>query len=287
MQSPPIPTWWLLGLVGSGIQASRTPSMHEREAQAHGVACTYRLFDLDVLGYGTDFLPLLLNAAERAGYLGLNVTHPCKQAVIPHLTALAEDARAIGAVNTVVLRDGARIGHNTDWWAFRESMRRSLPDASLRHVVQLGAGGAGAATAYAILEMGAERLDLVDAVPARAEALARRLAARFTGRVFAAPPSRDALAAAAGLIHCTPIGMAAHPGMALPAEWLHERLWVAEIVYFPLTTALLRAARDRGCRTLDGAGMGVWQAVEAFRLFTGVAADAERMGRFFVEAGPR
>ena len=287
MQSPPIPARWLLGLVGSGIQASRTPSMHEREAQAHGVSCTYRLFDLDVLGYGADFLPLLLDAAERAGFLGVNITHPCKQTVIPHLTTLADEARTIGAVNTVVLRDGARMGHNTDWWAFRESMRRSLPDASLRHVVQLGAGGAGAATAYAILEMGAERLELIDAVPAKAEALARRLDARFAGRVFAAPPSRDALAVAAGLIHATPIGMAAHPGMALPAEWLHARLWVAEVVYFPLTTALLHAARERGCRTLDGAGMAVWQAVEAFRLFTGVAADAERMRRFFVEAGPR
>ena len=282
-----MPATLLLGLIGAGIQASRTPSMHEREARAHGVACTYRLLDLDVLGYGADFLPLLIDAAERAGFAGLNVTHPCKQIVIAHLTSLSDEARVLGAVNTVVLRDGARIGHNTDWSAFRESMQRGLPDASLRHVVQLGAGGAGAATAYAILEMGAERLELVDAVPARAEALVRRLEARFPGRVFAAPPSRDALAEAAGLIHATPIGMASHPGMALPAEWLHERLWVAEVVYFPLTTALLHAARERGCRTLDGAGMAVWQAVEAFRLFTGVAADAERMRRFFVEAGPR
>jgi shikimate dehydrogenase len=289
--APPLrghsPATLLLGLIGAGIQVSRTPAMHEREAHAHGIPCTYRLLDLDVLGYGAEFLPLLLAAAERAGFAGLNITHPCKQAAIPHLTALSDDARALGAVNTVVLRDGARIGHNTDWWAFRESMRRSLPDVSLRHVVQFGAGGAGAATAYAILEMGAERLEIVDAVPERAGALARRLDARFAGRVFAAAPSRDALAAAAGLIHATPLGMAAHPGMALPAEWLHERHWVAEVVYFPLTTALLHAARERGCRTLDGAGMAVWQAVEAFRLFTGVSADAERMRRFFVEAGPR
>jgi shikimate dehydrogenase len=281
------PAKLLLGLVGAGIQASRTPTMHEREAQAHGIPCTYRLLDLDVLGSSADMLPLLLGAAERAGFAGLNITHPCKQTAIPYLTALTDDARAIGAVNTVVLRDGARIGHNTDWWAFRESLRRGLPNASLRHVVQFGAGGAGAATAYAILEMGAERLELVDAVPARAEALGRRLDARFAGRVFAAVPSRDALAEATGLIHATPIGMTAHPGLALPAEWLHERLWVAEVVYFPLTTALLRAARDRGCLTLDGAGMAVWQAVEAFRLFTGAAADPERMRRFFVEAGPR
>ena len=291
MPDPPLrgrsPATLLLGLIGAGIQASRTPTMHEREARSHGFACTYRLLDLAVLGYGVDFLPLLLDAAERAGFAGLNVTHPCKQAAITNLTALADDARAIGAVNTVVLRAGARVGHNTDWWAFRESMRRGLPNAALRRVVQLGAGGAGAATAYAILEMGAAQLELVDAVPARAAALARQLDLRFPGRVVAAVLSREALAAADGLIHATPVGMAAHPGMALPADWLHARLWVAEVVYFPLETALLQAARARGCRTLDGAGMAVWQAVEAFRLFTGLAADPERMERFFVQAGAR
>jgi shikimate dehydrogenase len=277
----------LLGLIGAGIQASRTPAMHEREAHAHGIRCSYRLFDLDVLGHSADLLPLLLHAAEHAGFAGLNVTHPCKQTVIPHLTSLADDARAIGAVNTVVLRDGTRTGHNTDWWAFRESVRRGVPDASLRRIVQLGAGGAGAATAYAILEMGAARLELVDTLPARAAALAQRLDARFPGRVVAAELSQQAIAAADGLIHATPVGMAAHPGIALPLDWLHERLWVAELVYFPLETTLLRAARARGCRTLDGAGMAVWQAVEAFRLFTGEAADPERMRRFFVEAGLR
>jgi shikimate dehydrogenase len=193
----------------------------------------------------------------------------------------------VGAVNTVVLREGARLGHNTDWWAFRESFRRGLPGAALRRVVQLGAGGAGAATAYAILDMGAERLELVDTVPARAAALARQLDARFPGRVVAAEPARAALAAADGLVHATPIGMAAHPGTALPTDWLHDGLWVAEVVYFPLETELLAAARARGCRTLDGAGMAVWQAVEAFRLFTGIAADPQRMRRFFTEAGAR
>ena len=277
----------LLGLIGAGIQASRTPAMHEREASARGIACTYRLLDLDVLCVTADALPRMIGDAERSGFAGLNITHPCKQAVIAHLTMLDDDARAIGAVNTVVLRTGARTGHNTDWWAFRESVRQGLPDAPMRRVVQLGAGGAGAATAYAILEMGAERLELVDADPARAQALERRLASRFPGRVIAAALSRDAIAAADGLIHATPIGMASHPGAALPVEWLHSRLWVAEVVYFPLETELLRAARARGCRTLDGAGMAVWQAVEAFRLFTGLAADPVRMRRFFDEAGAR
>lgn len=274
----------LLGLIGAGIGASRTPAMHEREAAALGIPCVYQLLDLDVLGHGAEALPSLLDAAERVGFTGLNITHPCKQAVMTHLTELSPDARGVGAVNTVLFRHGARIGHNTDWWAFRESMQTGLPDASLRRVVQLGAGGAGAATAYAVLKMGAYRLDIVDTVPVRAQALVRHLDVQFPGQVFAASGVSDVIATADGLIHATPTGMVSHPGTALPVSMLREDLWVAEVVYFPLDTALLQAARARGCRTLDGSGMALWQAVEAFRLFTGLTPDARRMRQFFLEA---
>ena len=87
----------------------------------------------------------LLLAAERMGFDGLNITHPCKQAVLPLLTSLSDEARFLGAVNTVVLKDGERHGHNTDWWGFAEAFGRRMPDAPRRRVVQMGAGGAGAA----------------------------------------------------------------------------------------------------------------------------------------------
>ena len=92
----------------------------------------------------------------------------------------------------------------------------------------------------------------------------------------------QSVAKADGLIHCTPTGMAKLPGMPLPAEMLHPALWVAEIVYFPLETELLRVARGLGCRTLDGGGMAVFQAVGAFQLITGIEPDAERMRRHFL-----
>jgi shikimate dehydrogenase len=275
----------LLGLIGAGIQASRSPLMHEREAAAHGVHCLYQRLDLERIPEHADALPWLLEAAERVGFAGLNITHPCKQSVMVHLTSLSEDARGVGAVNTVVFRDGRRDGHNTDWWAFRASMQAGLPDADLTHVVQLGAGGAGAATAYAVLQMGATQLEIIDLDPARAETLASRLAERFPGRVRTSRDVTGALSVATGLVHATPTGMAAHPGLPLDAALLRRELWVAEVVYFPLETELLRAARARGCRTLDGSGMALWQAVEAFRLFTGLTADPDRMRQFFVEAG--
>ncbi len=272
----------LVGLIGSGIQASRTPAMHEREGTAQGIRYVYKLIDLDRLGLDASALPDLLMAAERMGFAGLNITHPCKQAVLPLLHDLSPDAAAIGAVNTVVLRDGKRGGHNTDWFGVAEKVRRSLPDATRERVVQLGAGGAGSAVAHALLTLGVRHLSISDIDAGRAGMLAEGLARRFSGAVVdAVTDVANAVERANGLVNTTPMGMVAHPGLPLPRSLLRPTLWVAEIVYFPMETELLRQARAIGCRTLDGGGMAVFQAVEAFRLFTGVAPDAARMQAHF------
>ncbi|QJP09299.1 shikimate dehydrogenase [Pseudomonas multiresinivorans] len=268
----------LAGLIGAGIQASRTPALHEREGDAQGFRYLYRLIDLDTLGVDSGALPDLFSAAERMGYTGLNITFPCKQAVIPLLHELSDEARGIGAVNTVVLRDGKRIGHNTDCLGFAEGFRRNLSDAPREHVVQLGAGGAGAAVAHALLSEGAGQLTIFEVDAARAQALADNLNAHFGGqRARVGHDLARSVAEADGLVNTTPVGMAKLPGTPLPLELLHSRLWVAEIIYFPLETVLLRHARSLGCRTLDGGNMAVFQAVKAFELFSGVAANAERM----------
>ena len=277
---------YLVGLIGAGIQASRTPSMHEHEAAEQGLHCEYRLIDLEILKVGAEALPDLLRQVERKGFAGLNITYPCKQSVIELLHELSDDARAIGAVNTVVLSGGRRVGHNTDWWGFAESFRRGLPDVLMNGVVQLGAGGAGAAVAHAMLTLGARKLAIFDPDTARARKLAAGLCARFgAGLAAAGSDLAAAMATADGLIHATPTGMVKHPGLPLPAQLLRPALWVAEIVYFPLETELLREARRLGCRTMNGSGMAVFQAVEAFRLFTGITPDAERMQRHFESMG--
>jgi len=130
--------------------------------------------------------------------------------------------------------------------------------------------------------MGAQTLTLFDVDPARAESLAAELQKRFADRTVTAGASLDeTLAAANGLIHATPTGMAKLPGLPLPAELLHRDLWVADIVYFPIRTALLQAAEALGCRTLSGGGMAVYQAVDAMRIFTGLEPDAERVYTHF------
>lgn len=275
---------FLAGLIGRGIAGSRTPAMHEREGAECGLRLIYRRIDLEVLRLGPEALPELLRAAEWMGFAGLNITYPCKQAVVPLLDELSADAQALGAVNTVVLKDGRRIGHNTDLTGFAEAFRRGLPGAVRDRVVQLGAGGAGAAVAHALLSEGVGCLILADTDAARAEALADGLRARFgADRAVACTDLAAAVAGADGVVNCTPVGMAKLPGSPLPVTLLRPALWVADIVYFPLETEFLRAARAIGCRALDGGGMAVFQAVGAFRLFTGLEPDAARMLRHFAE----
>ena len=269
----------LVGLIGAGIQASRSPAMHEREGAAQGLAYIYRLIDLDGPGLAAAALPELLAWAYRFGFAGLNITHPCKQAVIPVLDALSSDARAIGAVNTVVFEaDGKAVGHNTDWYGFAESFRRELTDAPRARVAQLGAGGAGSAVAHALLTLGVGELSIADIDEARAGQLAAALCGRFgAGRAIASTDPARVIGAADGLVNTTPIGMVGHPGMPLSRGLLRPELWVADVVYFPLETELLRTARAIGCRTMSGGTMAVFQAVGAFRLFTGIEPDADRM----------
>lgn len=274
----------LAGLIGAGIQASLTPAMHEREGDAQGLRYLYRLIDLDALGLKADALPELLQAAQRTGFTGLNVTFPCKQAIIPLLDDLSPEARGIGAVNTVVLADGRAVGHNTDCLGFAEGFRRGLPDVAKRLVVQLGAGGAGSAVAHALLAEGVDQLFIFDVEAERAQVLVDNLNRHFgPGRAAVGTDQAAAVAAADGLVNTSPVGMAKLPGLPLPAELLHPGLWVAEIIYFPLETELLRQARALGCRTLDGGTMAVFQAVKAFELFSGRSADAERMQAHFAE----
>jgi shikimate dehydrogenase len=275
---------YTVGLVGADIDASLSPALHEREAAALGLRYVYERLDLSTLGLEPEDTGTLLGEVQRAGFAGVNVTHPCKQLVVEHLDELSPVARTLGAVNTVVLADGRRHGHNTDGSGFRRGFTDGLAGAALDRVVVLGAGGAGAAVAYALLTLRAQRLTVVDAEPDRAADLAETLERHFgAGRADAAPVDEleALLTAADGLVHATPTGMAAHPGPPFPPEWLHGRLWLAEVVYRPLQTELLRAARAAGCRTLDGGRMAVFQAAEAFELFTGARVDRRRMLRDF------
>lgn len=270
------------GLIGRSILASRSPWLHEQEARAQGLALTYELFDFSARGMDDASLGDWLKRLVREGYAGVNVTYPFKQMVMPLLDELADTALAAGAVNTIAMRDGRMVGHNTDMAGFADSLVSGLPDAPKRRVLQMGAGGAGSAVAGALLLLGVEQLDLADVDAARAEALAERLNAHVGGaRVRPADMATLETAACDGIVNATPIGMAARPGLPLDADLIAPRHWVADIVYFPLETELLRVARARGCATLDGSGMVIAQAALAFEIITGHPADKARIARSF------
>ncbi|MEN9719129.1 MAG: hypothetical protein RIQ99_2007 [Pseudomonadota bacterium] len=270
------------GLIGRAILASRSPWLHEQEARAQGLELTYELFDFTDRGMDDAELGPLLHRLADEGYCGVNVTFPFKQAVIPLLDELAECATAVGAVNTVAMRAGRLIGYNTDKTGFQDSLSEGLPGAALGRVLQLGAGGAGSAVANALLSLGVEHLEITDVDPERAADLAARLSAHY-GAGRAIGRAADALDTSAidGIVNTTPMGMASTPGTAIAPALIAPRHWVADIVYFPLETELLRIARERGCAVLNGSGMVIGQAAMAFEIFTGHKADRQRMRQTF------
>lgn len=275
---------YLVGLIGADIQMSKSPALHEAEGRHLGLDYKYELVDLAARGLPPSALPDLLDELESRGFAGTNITHPCKQTVLAHLTRLSEDAEMLGAVNTVVFQNGERVGHNTDWYGFYKNFERGLPGVAKTHAVLLGAGGAGVAVAHAAVKVGIENLSIFDQDERRASTLAEQLNERFSGEV--ARPVKDvgaALATADGLIHATPTGMRSHPGLPIDPDWIERHHWVADIVYMPLVTELLALATQKGCRTLPGGGMTVFQAAAAFELFTGLSPDTERMSRHFDE----
>lgn len=261
-----------VALIGAGIEQSLSPALHEREGELLGFDYRYRLLDL-----GDDAqLAEVLEQCRREGLRGLNVTHPFKQRVLDALDRLSPEAAALGAVNTVVFTARGTEGHNTDASGFRDAFAAGLPGASVERVVVVGAGGAGSAVAYALLGLDAGQVRLVDTDHTRARELAAKLADHFgSGRAVAT--DQLSLDDADGLVHATPTGMGGGDHSAVDPSLLDPRLWVAEVVYVPLDTRLLRDARAAGCATLDGGGMVARQAADSLELFTGVAPDRERM----------
>lgn len=279
----------LLGLIGDDISLSRTPAMHEVEGLAHGAATVYRRLDTATAGLADKPLAEIVHAARDLGFNGLNITHPHKQAVLPLLDAVAAEAARLGSVNTVVIdTEGHTTGHNTDVSGYTRGLVEGLAGVRMEEVVQVGAGGVGNAVAYSLVTNGVQRLKVADLDPARAGALASSINAAVGKQVAEGVDARGIeadIAAADGVVNATPVGMLSHPGTAFDTSCLSARHWVSDVVYMPIQTQLLADAAAVGARTLDGTRMAVYQAVDAFRLFTGFEPDAQRMRETFLSLG--
>lgn len=265
----------LTGLVGAPIAHSASPAMHERAAEALGLRGHYQL--IEVAGADAAGLRMMLEGVRRLGFAGVNVTYPYKEAVVPLLDALAPGAASMGAVNTVVVRDGRLTGHNTDTTGFARAVMPLLASSG-NAVAVIGAGGVGKAIAFALASLKVADIRIFDSEPARAEKLAALLASRGA-RV--ATSVEDALEGATGLVNGTPVGMLPNRDTPVPVGLLRADLWVADAVYSPLITPLLAAAREKGARIMTGRELAIYQAADAFELFTGLAPSTEIMGEAF------
>jgi len=266
----------LTGLIGAPIAHSASPAMHERAAEALGLRGHYQL--IEVAGADAAGLSMMLEGVRRLGFAGVNVTFPYKEAVVPLLDELASTAATMAAVNTVVVRNNRLIGHNTDTTGFARAVKPLLAPSG-NAVAVIGTGGVGKAIAFALASLDVTDLRIFDSEPARAERLAALLAKHGGARV--ARSVEDALAGATGLINGTPVGMLPNRDTPVPASLLRENLWVADAVYSPLITPLLAAARDKGARIMTGRELAIYQAADAFELFTGLAPSTEVMGEAF------
>lgn len=266
-----------IGLIGSGIDTSLSPALHTAEAAAHGIeGYRYELLDLT-----PDADPVAaLHAAVSDGFVGFNVTHPFKQRVMVALDEISDGAATVGAVNTILARGSQLLGHNTDRAGFGAALASGVTTAETKRVVQVGAGGAGSAVAFALAESGIGEIDIVDVDAGRATELARRVQACAPGltvRGNAIADLASLIPQADGVVNATPVGMVGHLGLPVPLSALTPAHWVADIIYRPLRTELIRAAEQLGCQVLDGGQMLVAQAAASFDLFTGMHADLSRM----------
>ncbi|SED49616.1 shikimate dehydrogenase [Bradyrhizobium erythrophlei] len=267
---------FLTGLIGYPIAHSAAPAMHEQAAAVLGVHCHYQLIEVE--GAGRDDLRAMLEGVRRLGFAGVNVTFPYKEAVVDLLDDLAPDARAIGAVNTIVVDGAGLVGHNTDATGFARAIEPLLASAPRGPIALIGAGGVGKAVAFALAGLGVAGIRIFDADAAKAAQLAAQLRDR---RAIHASSVAIAADGAVGLVNATPVGMLPSRETPVPDALLHRSMWVADAVYTPLWTPLLTAAKAKGASVLTGRDLAINASADAFKLFTGLAPSHAAMGNAF------
>jgi shikimate dehydrogenase len=268
---------FLTGLIGAPIAHSASPAMHEQAAEALGARNFYQL--IEVSGAGPEQLRALLDGVRNLGFAGVNVTFPYKEAVIDLLDELSPGAAAIGAVNTVAVRDKRLIGYNTDTSGFARAVTGLVTGSGHGAVALIGAGGVGKAIGFALADLGVSELRIFDTDRAKAEHLAALLQSHPGVRI--ADSVEDALRGAVGVVNGTPVGMLPSRGTPVPEALLRRDLWVADAVYSPLWTPLLTAAKAKGAEVMTGRDLAIYQAADAFELFTGLKPSTSEMGNAF------
>ncbi|MES2984301.1 MAG: shikimate dehydrogenase [Pseudomonadota bacterium] len=260
------------GLIGYPVSHSLSPHIHSYWLKEHGLDADYKLFTTAPARLRQTILHM-----RKKNAIGLNVTVPHKQAVMEYLDSHDEAATRIGAVNTILNRDGKFIGSNTDAYGFITNLKNGLGELKpyLENVVLLGAGGATRAAIVALIDEGAARITLTNRTQEKAETLAQYFSIATATPITVAPwdDREKILREATLLVNTTSLGMISHHLLHLDVKQLPRDAAVHDIVYAPLETELLKNAKKRGLKTVDGLGMLLYQAQAAFAQWHGVTPE--------------
>jgi len=266
----------VVGVIGHPVEHSLSPPMHNGEFERLGLDYVYVPFPI-----APEQLETGVRGLIACGLAGFNATIPHKQGVMTLLNEITPDAELIGAVNTVVIRDGRSTGYNTDVQGWLDDIQQDILLKGNR-ICMLGAGGAARALVVGAAQAGARSICITNRTQATAAKPAAEMQGHFPGVEITAncidgDAAREALEKCEIIVNATSVGMARQPGTAVPTEWLHEGQYVYDTIYTPAETELLKGAARRGCPTRGGLGMLARQGALAFKLWTGQTPDLERM----------
>ena len=272
-----------LGLIGNGIQRSSAPRLHRLAGGFSDIDVSYDLIDLQAEDPAC-FEETLRNCA-RAGYWGVNVTYPFKERAAKQVEIPSAVVKQIGAVNTVIFSahsadEGTPVGrgYNTDYSGFLRAYQQRFPNQLPGAVGIVGTGGVGKPVAFGLAQLGARALRLYDLDAEKAAALAAQIRQAMPHvDVQACSNLHEVTAGMDGLVNCTPVGMYQHPGTPVPAEYIQRQRWAFDVIYTPLETEFMAAARQKGLAILSGYELFFYQGVDAFELFTGVQTDEAQL----------
>ncbi|MBB4952203.1 shikimate dehydrogenase [Agrobacterium vitis] len=265
-----------LGLIGDNIAASQSPRLHRLAGQLCGLDVSYER--LVPPQRGEDFETTFQWCRDQ-GFTGLNITYPYKERVVPLLQVPDAAIAAVGACNTVLFETTPPTGFNTDFTGFVGAFQQSFGlDTKPGVVAMVGAGGVGKAVAFGLAKLGCTHLRIFDRDSAKADGLAAALKTGTTGMcVEVTSTVEDATHGADGLVNCTPLGMEGYPGSSVPEPLIPGKKWAFDAVYTPVDTQFLQACAKANIAILSGYELFFHQGVDAFRIFTGVSVDQQRL----------
>lgn len=272
-----------LGLLGNGISKTQSKKLHELIGELYDLDATYHLMDLEKKENVNIFDEL--KRCEAEGFHGVNVTHPYKIEAFKNVELMENFPKGLTSINTVVFKDKI-IADNTDYLGFVQAYKMQFPNQKPGTVLMLGSGGVGLAIGFGLYTLGASELVIFDMNEKAAQSLVDTLNEIGFNARLAKDEIKTEMLNADGLINATPIGMFQYPGCAFPKDGFLNQKWSFDAVYTPVNTEFLQTCKEHNIKTISGFKLFLYQGIEAFKRFSGIDVDGEKIEQAFLEKYP-